>query len=140
MSVPPRNPEHNPATLSRTQTKGSAQSSFPHLECHPLGNHRQLLCNHSGGLACSLLLPGFRVLTWSPFWGLEPPLSMWLQSQKVPQIHWPGCVPGRQGHLPYFPWVYNSFPDGLDQMLFLAQTSPFSRRFWPPISPFFSPG
>ena len=54
-------PRHNPAILSKTKTKGSAQRSCPILKYRPL-EPKAAASDYPSSLACSQLLSGFRLL------------------------------------------------------------------------------
>ena len=81
---PPGNPEENTATLSQTTTKGSIQSSFSHLKCHPLG-----MAGSSWGVIQAIQLfsqplPGFR-LPLKPCGGLALSLALQLPGTEGPR-------------------------------------------------------
>lgn len=122
---------HTLETQRKTQPplarpKPKAASSFFSFKILSFGNHRWLLHNNTGGLACSHLLSSFRLLPWSPCVGPVPPLPIWQQGSEVPSNAAASTFP-RWAREPEpvhsFPWVYINFLYRPEQVLFLAQTS-----------------
>ena len=102
--IPSRNPEENPA---RKKKKKQRQRTEFLLLCKipSLGNHRQLLCGHLGGLACFWVLSSFRLFPWKPCVGPAQPLAARLPGPTSPTSTLASTfVRWASQPIPFFPW------------------------------------